>query len=253
MKKIIRAITSFLFIWLAVSTGLYLLSGTIIYKTGLSRNESFSVPHERIFIRNSAGEKIDTLWAPKSGGAARKTYLYLHGNAGRLPFIVEGLASHGNLLAPAYPGFSGSEGSPDTDNINEILDLSIEFLRAKGIGDKDIVVFGHSLGGSPAVHAAGRYPDLGRVILVNTFYSIKSMCEGKYYIFCVFAGGIHDSAAMAPLAKAPVRQFHDRDDLVVPFEEGERLFDLIGSPDKKFTVIHGSHSDFDVGGIISTD
>lgn len=261
MKKVLRIISSLIFIWLAVSAGLYFLSGKIIYETSFSRGQKFNIPYEQIFVKNAAGEKIDMMWAPfpsplmgggdqgRNAGVVR-TYLYLHGNAGRLPFIVEGLAKEGSVLAPAYPGFSGSEGRSNTKNINETVDLSMDLLRAKGIEDKDIVVFGHSLGGSPAVYAAAKYPDLGLVVLVNTFYSVQKMCEAQYYIFCLFSGGIHDTAAIAPLAKAPIRQFHDLNDNVVPFEQGEALFKILGSPDKKFMVLPGSHSDFDVGNII---
>ncbi len=243
MKRILRTISSLLFIWLAVSAGLYFLSGKIIYKTDLSRGVTFDLPYEQLFVKNAAAEKIDMMWVPKGG----KVYLYLHGNAGRLPFIVEGLAGEGSVLAPAYPGFSASEGRSNTKNINEAVDLSMEFLHARGIKDKDIVVVGHSLGGSPAVYAAAKYPELDKVILVNTFYSIQDMCEAQYYIFCIFSGGIHDTAAIAPLAKAPIRQFHDLNDNVVPFEQGKALFEILGSPDKKFTVLPGGHSDFDVG------
>lgn len=246
MRKVLRTISSLLFIWLAVSAGLYFLSGKIIYKTGLSRGQKFNSPYEQFFVKNAAGEKIDMMWVPNGG----KVYLYLHGNAGRLPFIVEGLAREGSVLAPAYPGFSASEGRSDTKNINEVVDLSMEFLHAKGIKDKDIVVVGHSLGGSPAVYAAARYPELGKVVLVNTFYSIQKMCEAQYYIFCIFSGGIHDTAAIAPLAKAPIRQFHDLSDNVIPFEQGRALFEILGSPDKEFITLSGSHSDFDVGTVL---
>lgn len=250
MKKIIRAVLSVFFVWLAVSFGLYLMSGKIVHKTVLSHGQKFNVPYERTFVRNAAGSKIDIMWAPWKDGGDHKTYLYLHGNAGRLPFIVEGLAREGNLLSPAYPGYSASDGSPNTKNVNETVDLSIEFLHAHGIQDRDIVVVGHSLGGSPAVYAAVKYPDLGKVILVNTFYSIQEMCESRYYIFCVFSGGIHNTAAIAPMTKVAIRQFHDRNDNVVPFEQGEALFKLLGSPDKRFTVLSGGHSDFDVKKIL---
>ncbi len=281
IKKIFRIISSLLFIWLAVSAGLYFISGKIIYKTSLSHGQKFEVPYEQAFVKNAAGEKIDMMWAPfpsplmgegqgegvspsplnpppiEGGGEQGKntgvvrTYIYLHGNAGRLPFIVKGLAKEGSVLAPAYPGFSGSEGRPDTKNINEVVDLSMEFLHAKGMEDKDIVVFGQSLGGSPAVYAAAKYPELGKVILVNTFYSVQKMCETQYYIFCLFSGGIHDTAAMAPLTKAPIRQFHVLNDNVIPFGQGEALFKLLGSRDKKFTMLTGSsHSYFDVGKVV---
>jgi hypothetical protein len=253
IKRTAKSVSLIVLTWLTISFGLYIFSGRIIHHPYPSRIQEFQIPHEQIFVKNPAGEKIDMLWAPQNDIGKHKTHLYLHGNAGRLPFIVEALAREGNLLSPAYPGYSASEGRPDTKNVGETVDLAIEFLRSRGIESKDVIVLGHSLGGSPAVYAAAQYPEISKVILVNTFYSMKSMCESLYKIFCVFAGGIHDTAAIAPLARAPIRQFHVKDDKIVPFEQGRALFEIIGSPDKKFTIIQGSHADFDVDEVLTSN
>lgn len=234
--------------WLAMSYALFLISGKIIYKTSQSHGEDYGFKFERAFVKNSSGDDIELLWVPgpAAGGEGTKTFLYLHGNAGRLPHIIEGLSGYGSVLSPAYPGYSRSGGTPGTANINETVDLSMKYLRNMGIRDEDVVIMGHSLGGSPAVYAAANYPGVDRVVLANTFLSVEEMCKDAYHILCMFSGGIHNTAEMAPRARAAIRQFHNRDDAVVPFSQGRRLFDLLGSKDKVFFELSGSHADFPV-------
>lgn len=241
--------------WLAASFVLYLLSGFLLYKTSSSKDLVYSVPFEQAYVKDSGGDRVDLMWVPArptfggpsgDGGANRKTYLYLHGNAGRLPYIIEGLARRGNVLSPAYPGYSGSEGRPNTKDIDDVADLSMEFLRQKGIPDGDIVILGHSLGGSPAVYAAVHYPDVDRVILVNTFLSIEEMCRIDYHFLCIFAGGIHNTAKLAPEARARIRQFYNGHDELIPAWQAKALFELLGSRDKKLFEISGSHATFPI-------
>ncbi|MBT3182506.1 MAG: alpha/beta fold hydrolase, partial [Deltaproteobacteria bacterium] len=212
-RKVIVVFVAAFVGWLGISFTLYLMSGRIIYQPELGADAKYSIPFELEYVQNGEGDRIEMMWIPKGEDwKQEKTFLYLHGNVGRLSYIVEELSKRGNVLSPSYPGFSGSEGKSNTEKIYEVVDLSIAFLNNKGVKDGDIVVLGHSLGGSPAVYAATKYPDLDEVILVNTFYSLKEMCRVSYPGFCIFAGGFHDSAAIAPHAKARIRQFHNVSD-----------------------------------------
>lgn len=214
--------------------------------------ENYSFSFERTFVKNSSGDDIELLWVPHIPADEKdvKTFLYLHGNVGRLPYIIEGLSRYGNVLSPAYPGYSRSSGTPSTKTINETADLSIKYLSERGIAEKDTVVVGHSLGGAPAVYAAAVYPNLDRVILVNTFLSMEEMCKARYHVFCIFSGGIHNSGKMAPKAVATLREFHNPTDIVIPFAQGKELFKLLGSKDKKFYELSGTHADFPIGKIL---
>lgn len=252
LKKVLFVFFAAAAAWLAMSYALFLISGKIIYKTSLSRDESYGFKFEQAFVKNQSGDDIELLWVPGPAvkGEGTKTFLYLHGNAGRLPHIIEGLSGYGSVLSPAYPGYSRSGGTPGTANINETVDLSMKYLRNMGIRDEDVVIIGHSLGGSPAVYAAAHYPNVDRVVLVNTFLSVEEMCWDLYHILCIFSGDIHNTAEMAPMARAAIRQFHNPNDAVVPFSQGEQLFGLLGSRDKKFHELSGTHADFPVEEIL---
>lgn len=252
IRKLSIAALEVFAVWLATSFILYLASGRIIYKTKLSKGTNISIPFNIEYVENSNGDQIEMMWISKNGDDRDryKTYLYLHGNAGRLPFIVEGLSKAGNVLSPSYPGYSSSKGRSNTDNINEVVDLSMSFLKEKNIADKNIIIFGHSLGGSPAVYASGKYPYLDEVILVNTFYSMKRMCEITYRVFCIFADNIHNTARMAPYARARIRMFHNVNDELISRSQGESLFKLLGSEHKMLFDLAGSHASFLIDDIL---
>ena len=247
LRKVIVVAVAALVGWLGISAILYLMSGYIIYQPELGEDAQYSITYDLQYAQNSDGERVEMMWIPRAKDwRQNKTYLYLHGNVGRLPYIVEELSKRGNVLSPSYPGFSSSEGKPNTEKIYETADLAIEFLHNKGVNDGDIVVLGHSLGGSPAVYAAVKYPNLDEVILVNTFYSVKEMCKVNYAIFCIFADGFHDTAAIAPDAKARIRQFHNVNDEIIPRSQGEMLFNVLGSDQKMLFDLQGTHAGFSV-------
>ncbi len=233
-------------LWLIGSLVLLFRAPQLVFDTTLSKNAKPDFAYQQFFIKNSHNQKLDTWWLPKEG--SKDVILYMHGNAGRIITYLPEFNQTANVLSPAYPGYSGSEGQPDTENIYETLDLTIDYLHQKGFKDEQITVWGHSLGGSPSVYAATEYPNLQKVVLVNTFYSIQSMCFPQYSILCAFGGGILNSGKLAPQTVAKIRQFHDPNDKKVPFSEGEKLYAALGSKDKKFQKLKDTdtHVNFNI-------
>ena len=252
----ISILSVLLIIWLAASYYLFTQAQTLVYEIEAQEFvefESNRLNFERVTVSNADNESIEILVIEKWGaGESDKTYLYLHGNVGRLEYILNDLSAFGDVISPAYPGYHLSEGSPDTKKIYEAVDLTINYLiNEKGLEPSDIIVLGHSLGGNPSIYAATQYPDLDRVILVNTFYNIQKMCEREYSILCTFSGSIHNTAKIAPNTQTIIRHFHNQNDDHVPFEQGEDLYQRIGSDDKKFfDNIDGTHGVFNVEDVV---
>ena len=248
VKRIIKTLIVLVVLWLLACYALLIISPKMIYKTDKSKNTLFEQKLVQEFRKNNGGDNIDILWIPND--TAKITYLYLHGNAGRLPKLISDLHLFGNICSPAYPGYSKSTGEPNTENIYETVDVALKYLKEKNIDLKNIVVIGHSMGGSPAMYAATHYPELKKVITVNTFYSMKKMCEEKYNIFCLFGGSLLNTSSIAPNAKAPVLVCHSHTDSLIPFAQGEMLFKLVGSHEKEFREISGTHSEFDMSQVL---
>ena len=79
-----------------------------------------------------------------------KTILYFHGNAGDLTNRVHKLNElyklDVNILIISWRGFSGNPGKPTEENLYNDARKSIEWLNQAGIGNKNIILYGESLG-----------------------------------------------------------------------------------------------------------
>lgn len=248
LKRIVIALLVLVILWLGACFALLIISPKMIFKTEKSKNISLDLQPIQEFRTNAAGDSIDILWVPND--TAKLTYLYFHGYIGRVNKVLNDLQPYGNICSPTYPGFSKSTGVPTTENTYETVDIAINFLKEKNIDLKNVVVLGHSLGGSPAMYAAGKYPDLKKVITVNTFHSITKMCENQYKILCLFSSGILNTASLAPSAKAPVLLCHNPNDSLIPYQQGEELYKLIGSQQKEFRSIGGTHGIFNIAEVL---
>ena len=243
-KRLVITGLVLILVWLGACLALLIISPKMIFKTEKSKNTELRLQPVQEFRTNTSGDSIDILWIPND--TAQITYLYLHGNIGRVPKVIEDLQPFGNICSPCYPGYAKSTGMPNTENTYETVDITIQFLKEKNIDLKNVIILGHSLGGSPAMYAATKYPDLKKVITVNTFHSITKMCQNQYKILCLFSGSILNTASLAPDAKAPVLVCHTPKDSVIPYEQGEMLFKLVGSQQKEFRKIGGIHGVFDM-------
>lgn len=105
-------------------------------------------------------------------GGSGPTVLFLHGWAlGSRTYkrTLRRLVARGcRVLAPAMPGFGGSDPMPGpTISIAGYGDWAVRFLDAVGVADPAVVI-GHSLGGGVSVMLASRHPDRVRyLVLVN--------------------------------------------------------------------------------------
>jgi len=244
-------IAGLLFFWLLGNTILILLSPQLLYNTKASYAVTPDILYEQIWLTDNKHRKIDLVWIPNAN--ATQTVLYLHGNHGRLSHFFPQLHAEYNVLAPAYPGFHESTGSPSTKSIYSTALLAYDYLMEQGINQEDIIIFGHSMGGSPAVYTAAQRPAVGKLVLLNTFYNIFEMCWQEWNVFCTFSLPILNTAHYAPQVHNKLRQYHFINDDVVPYSQGEKLFTkFTGTQDKKFTTLEGdlTHSDVDVLAVV---
>ncbi|MCH1429534.1 MAG: alpha/beta hydrolase [Chlamydiales bacterium] len=245
MKKIAYAFLVSLGIWLLGSLSMLAFSQYLIYSPDFHRSDNADFSYQQDFITNSDNDKFQVWFKEKAD--SDEVVLYLHGTGGRNPRYVKELSEYSNVLSPSYPGFEPSEGTPSTKTINEAAHLCIKYLKDKGFKEEKITVWGQSLGGSPSLYLAMKYPNLKKVVLINTFDSIKKMGMRRYGPLAFFANHIHNSMEFAKKAKAKIRQYHVIEDEVVPFVAGANLYKHIASDDKKFIPLEkGTHNEFDV-------
>ena len=218
---------------------------TIFHKEQ-GHSKTLNVPHELYFIKNSRGDNIDLWWLPHP--VSTEVLLYLHGSSGRLPHFFQSFCEQFNVLAPSYPGYGLSEGSPSEENVYETADLAYKWILDKGFKEDQIIIWGHSLGGSPAVYLASKHPRCKKLIVVNSFSSLKSLYKRRFsFLILPFIKNWFDTSKYAKKVEGKVVQFCYKNDKTNPFEECKLLFDSYKTTNKKLVEMEGqSHDYFDI-------
>ena len=178
----------------------------------------------------------------------RPWVLYLHGNAAnvatRLNILhCEKLRALGlNVIAPEYRGFGGMDGVPTEADVNRDARSGYDYLRRQLQADpRRLIVYGWSLGSAVAVDLSSRV-DEAAVILEGAPASLVAIGARRYPYFPIrmLIRNPFESIAKIDRIRAPVLFLHSREDAVIPFEEGRRLFDAARSP-KQFVEVSGGH------------
>jgi fermentation-respiration switch protein FrsA (DUF1100 family) len=183
----------------------------------------------------------------------RGAILLCHGNAGNIAARIARASKFVELgfdvLLFDYRGYGGSSGKPTEEGTYVDAETAWEHLRSRGVPPERIVAFGESLGGAVAIELARRRA-LGAVIVEDTFTSLADM-GAKFYPWLPVRWILrirYDSLAKVGALNVPFLVIHSRDDELVPFEHGERLFQTARGP-KKLLATSGSHN---AGGFVGS-
>lgn len=181
--------------------------------------------------------------------------IFFHGAAGPDNEKASTAAKFVNVQAPTFETNTIAPIPLTDQKLYDTVDLSIEDALSRGFEYENISVMGFSMGGAQAVYAAVHYPELHVVIPIGTFTSFRDACVGLVGVgasTCILIPEEYLlTETIAGDAQAPIHQYHSRDDKVVDFADGRRLFTFLGSEQKQFTEISGEHSDYDIVQILS--
>ena len=186
---------------------------------------------ERTFIQSN--DKLVSWYFKKN--PKFKTILFFHGNAGKLDNRVYKLNELSklelNYLIVAYRGFSGNAGKPTESGLYEDANFAKIWLNKNGVKDKDIIIYGESLGTAVAIDLASRYNFSG-IILESPFTSMLDLAQKYYPIFPVklILKDRYESRKKLNDIKSPVLVMHGKKDKIVPFYMGEQILEALSSP-----------------------
>lgn len=196
---------------------------------------------------NADDESLHGWWIPASDGS-RATLLFFHGNAGNISGRLESVQQFHRLgldvLIVDYRGYGQSTGSPSEEGIYRDAAACWDHLTTdRGVSPDDIVVFGRSMGGGPATWLAAQHTP-GAVILESVFTNVPDIGAHHYSFLPVraLATNQFDNESRVSEIDAPILFIHSRDDRIVPFKLGRRVYEAAREP-KQFLEIHGGHND----------
>jgi fermentation-respiration switch protein FrsA (DUF1100 family) len=200
---------------------------------------------EEVDLRAEDGTRLHAWFIPHP--RPRHTLLFLHGNAGNISHRGSSIEIFNRLglsvLILDYRGYGQSEGVPTEQGLYMDARAAWHHLtEERALDPGEILIFGRSLGASVAVELAARTQPAG-LILESGFSSAADMARHLY-------PGLHhvllrrfqlDSVGRLARVQAPVLVLHSRDDEIVPYALGRRLFEAAPEP-KTFVELVGDHN-----------
>jgi hypothetical protein len=180
----------------------------------------------------------------------QKVMLFFHGNAGNSSHRIDDakmIYSMGaDVLLVSYRGYGKSEGRPTERGIQKDAHAACDYLVEQGYNDRDIYIYGRSLGSVPAIETA-KGKDVSGLILVTPLSSgedlARSMGLGP---LSSVAKGKFDNLAKINEVHARILVIHGDRDGIVPFSHGKKLYETYQG-EKEFVTIHGGgHNDLTV-------
>jgi pimeloyl-ACP methyl ester carboxylesterase len=244
MKKFLLAIA----LLLVVS---YFVLDSILQKSTFPVELQSGINYTGVEVANLTlenGQNIEIVFSKKEDDLV---FVYFHGNAGRLSYVVDFLKERHSFVSPSYPGYGKSTGTPSVQNVYESVSKTQEFVSKEFAGRK-IFVIGHSLGSQTALRYAKLEENIKAISVVAGFDSVYNVCKDRFQnakIICVVArksfNAVKDSAEKPFNFKFFF--FHHPQDNVISIKRGQKLFDKINTKEKEFIKLTtGNHGFFDL-------
>ncbi len=243
---------------LLTGLGIRLFENSFIYfpprfPEGFSSSQLDGLHVEDVWLTTCDKVRVNAWYFPNP--TSEKVFLWFHGNAENIGHGLERLRFYSrlgvNVLAVDYRGYGKSEASPDETGVYRDADAAYDYLiRERHIQPKNIILFGHSLGGAVAIDLASRR-ECGGLIVQSSFTSAKDMARRMFRIpwFEYLPKSRFESLAKIRRVRAPNLIVHGTRDQVVPFSMGQRLFAAAPEPKFFFPVVDAGHNNLvEVGG-----
>ena len=172
--------------------------------------------------------------------------VFFHGNGGNLSlwqdFLINIYHQPLTVLALDYRGYGKSTGSPTEKGLYLDTEALIQYFWEEiHHQDRKVVYWGRSLGG-PIAAFAGTVRQPHGLILEASFSSIPSLLN--HYpilkVMSLFSSYRFPTIEWLDSFSCPVLVLHGDQDRIVPLEQGQLLFEQIGSEEKHFYVIQGA-------------
>tara|TARA_B110000037_G_scaffold157504_1_gene177701 strand:- start:200 stop:712 length:513 start_codon:yes stop_codon:yes gene_type:complete len=136
-----------------------------------------------------------------------------------------------NFLIISWRGFSGNLGKPSEEGLYKDGESAVNWLKRKGLKDKDIILYGESLGTGIATHIAQKHKFAG-IILESPFTSMIDAAKNVYPYFPIrfLLKDKYESDKKIKNLKSPILVMHGKVDKVVPFWMGKKIYELANEP-----------------------
>jgi uncharacterized protein len=208
--------------------------------------QNMGIVCENVNFRTSNGVMLNGWFIPRKD--AQVTVLYCHGNAGNMYHRLHKVKFFHemgvNFFIFDYRGFGKSAGSPSEKGLYQDAQSAYDYVASRSDVNKDkIVVYGKSLGGPVAADLCNNRTARA-LILEGSFASVALRAQQLYPFLPMklLVTQQYDTIAKVKDLRIPKLIAHGRQDEVISFSHGEKLFAAAAEP-KRFLPFEGGHND----------
>ena len=244
---LLEIIIGILVIYASVLIVLFIFQRNLMYHPNENNyfGDKLEVEIEKVNITTS--DNINLLgWFHNKDLKKFKTIVYFHGNAGKLDNRIYKLNYFKNIdvnfLIIAWRGFSGNKGKPSEDGLYEDGKSTIEWLKNLGVTEKDIIIYGESLGTGIATEIAQNNKFAG-LILETPFTSMIEAAK-NFYPYIPVGLLLKDKYRNDKKIKninIPLLVMHGEADQIVPYWMGKTIYEIANQPKYSYFTKYDDH------------
>lgn len=215
-----------------------------------STPQEYNLEYQDVWV-DIGRDKIHGWWIQATRPSA-PVLLYFHGNGSNNGDLSEIAAIFHQLgvsvLLIDYRGYGRSSPIfPNETRVYEDAEAAWQYLtRTLEIEPKNILVYGHSLGGAIAINLAKEHPDIAGLIIEGTFTSMKDMAEFlpglKFFPLELLVTERFNSLAKISSLQTPLLILHGTGDRTIPPLMAKKLFAAAPEPKQIVLIARANHN-----------
>lgn len=198
---------------------------------------------EDVYFQTPDALKLNGWFIPAKN--AQWTIIFTHGNAGNISHRIEKVRFFNslgcNVFILDYRGYGRSQGKPSEKGLYIDAKSGYDYLLSRGVTPEQLIGYGESIGGAFIIDLAFRNK-MRALIIDSSFTNAADMVRHLYKFLppWIFASRL-DSLSKIKSISIPKLFIHSRNDEIVPYKLGEKLYDMALQP-KEFLQIRGGHN-----------
>ena len=201
---------------------------------------------EDVYFSSSDGIRLNGWYIPAMESKA--TILFCHGNAGNISQRIDVIYLFSklglNVFIFDYRGYGRSQGSPSEEGLYRDAQSAYKYLIEKrNLKEESIVVYGKSIGANVAIELCSKVKTAA-LISESAFTSALEMGKKLFPFLPVkwFISIKYDALSKIKDISVPKLIIHSKDDRIIPFKHGRKLFEAAPEP-KEFYPMRGGHNE----------
>lgn len=223
--------------------------------------QALGITLEDVYFKSSDGTQLHGWFLPNKAKKKKGTIMFLHGNAQNISTHVRfvwWLPLNGyDVFIFDYRGYGRSAGEAELDGVHRDVQSAMATLLArKDIHPKNLVLYGHSLGGALAITslADSAYRNRFKLLIVeDTFTSYRTVARealGNFWLTWAFqyplSWTIRDDYrpidAIPRISPIPLLLIHGDSDPIIDRHHGAELFAAAKEPKEFWLIAGGGHN-----------